>query len=166
MASGSLFYQTFPIILNDDDNDLSVILPGLDDIFPPDDFEIIGRHIINPTGSGGGNRAVILIVARELPDVPGQPTSLNAVTGSLTGEIDLTWTAPASDGGAPITDYLIEFAVLALGIPSIFIHTPSAATAITVDGLAPGVVYEFEVSAINAQGTGPSSAPALATAAV
>lgn len=165
MVSGDLFYQSFPIILNDGKTDGVIVLPGLTDIFPPDDFEIIGRHIINPTGSGGANRAVILIVARELADVPGAPTGLNAVTGSSTGEVDLDWTAPASDGGAPITDYIIRFGVTALGVFAEFLHTPSAATAITVTGLAAGVGYTFEVDAVNASGTGPASGPANANAA-
>ncbi len=166
MAAGDLFYQSFPIELIDDEIDNTLTLPGLTNIFPPLVYEIIGRHIINPTGSGGGNRAVILIVARELADVPDAPTGLNAVTGSSTGEVDLTWVAPGNDGGATITDYTIRFGVTALGIFSEFIHTPSAATAITVTGLAAGVQYTFEVDAVNASGTGPASNPSNATAAV
>lgn len=157
MAVGDLFYQSFPIILDDKGNDPGRQFPGLTDIFPPDDFEIIGRHIINPTGSGGANRAVILIVARELSDVPDDPTLTQANTGGGSGEVDLIWTAPGNDGGASITDYLVEFATTVGGIFTEFPHAPSVATNISVAGLATGVSYDFRVSAINAKGTGTPS---------
>ena len=153
MATGELFYQSFPIILNDGEIDTSRQFPGLDDIFPPDNFEIIGRHIINPTGSGGANRAVVIVVARELADVPTLPLSVNANPGA-SGEIVLTWNVPASDGGAPITDYFIEFSVQSINIFSIFVHAPDPTTGITIDGLVSAVIYDIRVSAVNASGTG------------
>ena len=38
--------------------------------------------------------------------VPGAPTGLSATAGDQ--EVDLSWTAPASNGGAAITDYEYE----------------------------------------------------------
>ena len=39
------------------------------------------------------------------PTVPGAPTGVSAVAGDASAQVD--WTAPASDGGSPITDYTV-----------------------------------------------------------
>ncbi|MDB4882252.1 MAG: fibronectin type protein, partial [Gemmatimonadetes bacterium] len=92
--------------------------------------------------------------------VPGAPTSLAAV-GGITNAA-LTWTAPVSDGGSPITDYLVEYSTNGTTW-STFSHPLSTATAITVTGLTNGTTYQFRVSAVNAAGTGLASATAAAT---
>ena len=38
--------------------------------------------------------------------VPGSPTSVVAVSGN--GQLTVTWVAPASTGGSPITEYLVK----------------------------------------------------------
>jgi subtilisin family serine protease/fibronectin type 3 domain-containing protein len=88
--------------------------------------------------------------------VPGAPTSLTAAPGN--GQASLSWTAPASDGGSPITAYTATAA-------------PGGATCstiglgCTVTGLTNGTTYSFTVSATNAVGTGPASSAASATPA-
>lgn len=63
--NGEIFYATFPIPLNANQTDSTFNDPGLDDVFPPLNFEIIGTHIINPTGGGTGNlKGVMLVLAR------------------------------------------------------------------------------------------------------
>ena len=42
-----------------------------------------------------------------LPTVPGAPTGLKATPSNT--KISLSWTAPASNGGSPITDYVVEY---------------------------------------------------------
>jgi len=83
------------------------------------------------------------------PNTPGAPTiGLATKTGSSTATV--AYTAPASDGGYPITGYTA-------------ISTPGGITAtgttspITVTGLNPGKEYTFTVFATNSQGAGLNS---------
>ncbi len=95
--------------------------------------------------------------------VPAAPTGLNATAGDT--QASLSWTAPFSDGGAAITDYLIEYSSDGGGTWSTFIHAASTATTATVTGLTNGTSYMFRVSAINSVGTGAVSSTASATPA-
>jgi predicted phage tail protein len=87
--------------------------------------------------------------------LPGQPTSVNG--SPLDRAVSLTWTAPASDGGSPVTGYKITPYVGST--PQDPVLTGSPATSFVVAGLVDGVGYTFRVAAINAAGTGPDSAP-------
>ncbi|MDQ1713504.1 MAG: hypothetical protein QOE45_2954 [Frankiaceae bacterium] len=81
--------------------------------------------------------------------VPGAPT---AVTGSpLNNSAQVSWTAPASNGGSPITSYTVT------AFPDGATATTSG-TSVMVTGLVNGVGYSFTVTATNAVGTGPASA--------
>ena len=95
---------------------------------------------------------------------PGAPTVLSATAGGTT-RIDLSWTAPASDGGAAITGYKIE--VSSNGGSSwtnLVANTSNTTTAYAHTGLAAGTTRHYRVSAINANGAGaPSSNVANAT---
>lgn len=84
---------------------------------------------------------------------PGAPTSVSGVRGD--GSVTLSWTAPSSNGGSAVTDYLVEFA--SGGAYSTFSDGTSTNTSATVTGLTNGTAYTFRVSAINAAGTGPAS---------
>ena len=86
---------------------------------------------------------------------PGAPTG---VTGSpLDHAVSLTWTAPTSNGGSPITGYQITPYVGSNAQAPVL--TGSAATTFMVGGLTNGVGYTFRVAAINVAGTGPDSVP-------
>jgi hypothetical protein len=98
--------------------------------------------------------------------VPNAPTAISAVAGN--GYVALSWLPPASDGGLPITNYVIEYELTGSGSWSIFSTPISTATTATVTGLTNDVSYDFEVSAVNAIGqsvvnstsaTLPSNAP-------
>lgn len=87
---------------------------------------------------------------------PDPPTGLTALPGDA--GVDLSWTAPAGDGGSAITDYLIEYSLAGAGSWSTFADGTSTATTATVTGLTNGLLYDFRVSAVNAIGTGTPSA--------
>ncbi|HXZ49785.1 MAG TPA: IPTL-CTERM sorting domain-containing protein [Usitatibacter sp.] len=80
--------------------------------------------------------------------VPGAPGAVSAVAGS--GDVSVTFAAPAFDGGSPITSYTATCGSQSASGPS---------TYITVESLANGVAVTCTVRATNAVGTGPPSAP-------
>jgi titin len=96
--------------------------------------------------------------------VPSAPTGLGATSGD--GQVDLAWTAPASDGGSAITGYRVEQSGDG-GVTwtTAIADTASIATTATVSGLSNGSAYSFRVSAINVAGVGAASTVASATPA-
>ena len=90
--------------------------------------------------------------------VVGKPGAPTGVTGTPAhGSVRLSWTAPVSDGGAPITDYVIEYKREGSATWSTFARDPSDATTAHVTGLANYARYVFRVSAVNVAGTGHAS---------
>lgn len=90
---------------------------------------------------------------------PDAPTGLKAVAGS--GEVQLSWTAPTSDGWSPILGYSVTATDITIpgrgaGIPCPG-STSSTTTTCTSAGLTNGDTYTFAVAARNAAGTGPAA---------
>jgi len=103
--------------------------------------------------SGDGIKEPLLDVSAWAPAVvpPGAPSGLVATPGN--GLVTVSFTPPASDGGAAITDYVVAFRPLG-GSFALFADPASTVPQITVSGLANGVTYEFAVAALNAAGLG------------
>jgi subtilisin-like proprotein convertase family protein len=80
------------------------------------------------------------------------PRSLQAVAGD--GRAVLTWVAPASTSGVPITDYLVQRSTNSGTTWTDVADGVSAVTAATVNGLVNGTAYVFRVAAVTAAGTG------------
>ena len=96
--------------------------------------------------------------------VPEAPTGLTA-TGNGRTRIDLSWAAPASDGGAGITGYRIEVSSDRSAWSELVANTNSTATihSHSHSGLTAGSTRHYRVSAINASGAGPPSNIATGT---
>lgn len=93
-----------------------------------------------------------------LPDadtVPGAPTLVMATGGDT--RIYLDWDAPASDGGDPITDYLVETSANGTTGWSTVTEGTSTATETLLTGQTNGTTQYFRISAINSIGTGSPS---------
>ncbi len=89
---------------------------------------------------------------------PGTPTDLTATAGIH--QATVICLAPASDGGSPVTRYVLQYT------DGTGVHTldvPGNTTSATVTGLGDGTTYTFTVRAVNAIGAGPASDPATAT---
>ncbi|MDE0218154.1 MAG: fibronectin type III domain-containing protein, partial [Spirochaetaceae bacterium] len=87
--------------------------------------------------------------------VPGAPTGLRVVPGTVQGstQLLLTWTRPSTDGGSPVTGYRIEWSRTGTGFWTVLEgDTRSTATAYTHRGLSPGTTRHYRVRAINGAG--------------
>ena len=80
--------------------------------------------------------------------VPGAPSGLTATAGNA--QVALSWAAPASDGGSPVTGYNVYLATAA-GQESAPISNTQGTGGI-VTGLTNGATYYFRVTAVNAAG--------------
>lgn len=92
------------------------------------------------------------VASKKTLNVPGAP-SKPTLSGISPTSVTVTWTAPADNGGSPITGYEVGYGTNST-TPSTII-TATSPKAIT--GLTPGTTYFFWVRAINAVGTGPWS---------
>ena len=93
--------------------------------------------------------------------VPGAPTRLTATAPVVGGSdrILLTWRAPSTNGGSPITGYLIQMSLNRVSGWTPIVTTRSTARNYLHTGLDPGTTRYYRVAAINAQGTGAYSTP-------
>ncbi len=85
------------------------------------------------------------------------PRSLAAAPTNLSGQVRLTWTAPLSNGGSAITDYVIQRSPNGSTGWTTITDGVSATTAYTVTGLNNGTRYYFRVYARTSKATSPSS---------
>ncbi len=106
----------------------------------------------NIAGVGAASSATAPVVPRYVPD---RPSSVTAVAGAESATV--TWSAPASDGGAAITAYTV------MASPGGSTCATTGSLSCTVPGLAAGTAYTFTVRATNVAG---SSSPSVASAAV
>ncbi|MFM7819584.1 MAG: fibronectin type III domain-containing protein, partial [Actinomycetota bacterium] len=90
------------------------------------------------------------------PVVPGAP--LNVVAVARTGQVDLDWDEPTTDGGAPITDYRLQFSTDSGSTWTTINDGVSSATFSSIRSLTTGVSHIFRVAASNEVGTGINSA--------
>ena len=69
------------------------------------------------------------------------------------GQVSVSWTAPASNGGAAITDYIVQYSTSSGDSYSTFSDGTSTSTSATVTGLTNNTPYYFKVAAVNSAGT-------------
>ena len=89
-------------------------------------------------------------------NAPGAPGGLTAAGNGQT-RIDLSWSAPPSDGGTAITGYRIEVSEDRSTWTDLVANTGNAATSYSHTGLTAGTTRHYQVSAINSAGMGPAS---------
>ena len=87
---------------------------------------------------------------------PAAPAGFTAV--AVEGGASLQWSAPASDGGASVTGYVLTYGSETINL--------GATLAATLGGLTPGAEYAFTLQAGNAVGLGAAATAAVAVPAV
>ena len=129
-------------------------------------FEV---RAVNANGDGDAATVTATVIG-----VPAAPTSLTAAAAATTTPqlaFDLSWTAPASDGGSAITkhQYRHKSGSGAFGSWTDIANSAAGgdnATSYTVKGLTasnPPTTFTFEVRAVNANGESTASNQASAT---
>ncbi len=91
--------------------------------------------------------------ARIMPNAPSAPRNLQAIAGNSL--VTLTWEAPSSDGGAPITNYKIYRGTTSSG--KTLLTTVDNVLTYTDTGVVNDNTYYYSVSAVNIGGEGPQS---------
>ena len=114
------------------------------------------RLIFTSTGLTSATSNPISITAA----APGAPTSVSGTAGDTF--VDLVWTAPGSNGGSSITDYVVQYSSDSGSSWSTFADGTSSGTSTRVTGLTNGTSYTFQVAAVNAVGTGSYSTASTA----
>ena len=116
-------------------------------------FQASGFCVLDANQAGDGtnwNAAAQAQQSFAVVGVPGAPTGVTGV--GLDGKAQISWTAPANNGGAPITKYH----VVSTPLGSTCDDTVGALTCV-VTGLADHTAYTFTVTAYNIAGPGPAS---------
>lgn len=104
---------------------------------------------VNAAGTGASSPASAPVSTL---DVPGAPASVTAALAGSDG-VTVSWTAPASDGGSPVTGYVVT---LTAG-DAVLATREVAGTSVEVGGLAPGTTVVASVVAVNAVGASPAA---------
>jgi fibronectin type 3 domain-containing protein len=93
--------------------------------------------------------------------VPSAPSGLVASGGA--GSVSLSWSAPASDGGSPVTGYNVYRGTSAGGESATPMATGVTTTTFTDTTAVNGTTYFYTVAAVNAVGVSAQSNEASAT---
>ncbi len=104
---------------------------------------------INASGTGPQSTLSASIIVGS----PTAPTNAHATAG--TGKATVTWNAPASGNGAPITGYVITPILNGVAEPPKTYSSTALSEVVT--GLQKGQSYTFEVAGVNTRGTGVNS---------
>ena len=139
-----------------DDNTTTGNVARWDDIAPgvDGDFSVRANRVTSIGASSFAPAALMLSeTSASGPSAPGAPTGVSAVAGDAAAQV--SWTAPASDGGSAITGYTVTPYIGGAA------QTPVDVGAIlttNVTGLTNGTAYTFKVAATNSVDTGNQSA--------
>jgi len=116
-------------------------------------FKVVATNAVGNSDPPAASNAVTPATA------PGPPTNVQATAGDA--HADVTWVAPSSDGGAPITVYTVTAYSGGTAQASVTVNAPS--TNKTINGLTNGTPYTFQVTATNSAGTGAPGVSAITT---
>jgi hypothetical protein len=108
--------------------------------------------------SAGVPSVASIIQVGAQPQAPSAPAGVSA--SPLSGGAAVSWSAPAN--GSPIQSYTVTPHLGGTALSPTVVNGPNPPTNTIVSGLTNGSSYTFTVTATNATGTGPPSAPSAA----
>ena len=112
----------------------------------------------NSAGNSPASATSTLTTLTAAPSAPAAPTASSITATGAT----VSWTAPASNGGATITRYIVEYRpATATAWQSVTVTAPTTSKKIT--GLMNNTGYVYRVTAQNSAGTSPASATSTLT---
>jgi galactose oxidase-like protein/fibronectin type III domain protein/Kelch motif protein len=148
----------------------------MDQHFVPLSFTQSGSTLTVQAPSGGtyappGHYMLFILNSNGVPatapiiSVGGPATVPTAPTGVTASPLDtgagVSWAAP-SNGGSPITSYTVTPYIGSVAQPATVVSGSPAPTSANITGLTNGTSYTFRVTATNAIGSSPASAPSNA----
>jgi hypothetical protein len=145
-VTGNLLALRYPIIVGQDPDGTHSMLSGFH----------ISSQFVNQKVTGAAGVAAAAAPSAVAPTAPSAPQ--NFVVSPLTRDpatdtysATLTWAAPKTDGGKPITHYEVYFLSGLYELAFRWLEVPGgdAARSCTITNLLPGVQYEFKVRARN-----------------
>jgi len=119
-------------------------------------FSIDGGAPSDPVTVNPGQQ--ITLDLADQSGTPGAPQNVTATAGD--GKVKVSWNAPASDGGSPITGYTVTASHNNSNFRANF---GAGTTSGAIRGLVNGKTYTVTVLAVNANGAGPASDPVTVT---
>jgi hypothetical protein len=134
-----------------DGSTLTASVTGLDDATAYT-FTVVATSALGKSPASAASTAVTTF------GLPGPPTGLTATAIAHGAALD--WTAPAGNGGTPVTGYLVQASLN--GASYTHVSPTITGTHATLNGLSDGGSYTFVVAAVNAVGPGNDSAPSPA----
>ena len=105
----------------------------------------------NAAGRSSASNSAAATTLAQPAQAPGPPHSISAVSGA--GMVTLTWMAPLTTGGSPITRYEYRYKEMSASSFGSWTSNMLKLT-VAVKPLKPGTEYDFEVRAVNAAGAG------------
>ncbi|KAH8384331.1 hypothetical protein KR093_001928, partial [Drosophila rubida] len=130
-------------------------LKKIDDLVPKKQYRFRMRAV-NKIGPSDPATFKNSILAKDPWDEPGKPKAVDLVDWDK-DHANLKWEAPDSDGGDPITSYIVEYKEKFSNDWVAGKEVPGDAKIATVDNLKEGQQYEFRVRAVNRAGPGEPS---------
>jgi uncharacterized repeat protein (TIGR01451 family) len=138
--------------------------PGANGV-PPNVFQVTGlpigipvQFLVASSNSFGTSQFSIASAAFTafVPTVPSAPQGAVATAGNASAQV--AWSAPASNGGLPVTSYTVTAQLN--GTTSVGnVTVPASQTGVNFTGLTNGSTYNFVVVATNAAGNSAASLP-------
>ena len=121
-------------------------------------FRVTAQNSVGSSPASATSTLTTLSPPASVPSAPAAPTASNVTATGAT----LAWTAPTSNGGAAITDYIVQYRLATSSTwQSVTVTAPTTSTTLT--GLASGTGYTFRVTAQNSAGNSPASVTSTLT---